>query len=158
MQGPGPVNVGGTGRKRKPGRAVTACTVPADSRQAVGKLGEDTALEYLLRDGFKLLERNWRCRYKEIDLILADKDGLHIVEVKTRTLPLAADPEQAVDRCKQANLEAAASAYLRMRKLDCDIHFDIMSVVLEPEGGVRHIRFIRDAFLPIKDRRQDINI
>lgn len=107
------------------------------------------ALEYLLQSGYRLLERNWRCRHKEVDLIMEGKDGLHIVEVRTRKEPVAMEPELTVDRCKQRNLESAAGAWIRQNGERRQVHFDIMSVVLDSEGKLLRQRFIQDAFLPL---------
>ena len=157
-----PVNIGGTGRERKAGnrnwkkhagreaergdsagKRRTGETYDEAKRHiAIGRTGEEAALEYLLQNGYKLLERNWHCRHKEIDLIVENEEGIHIVEVKTRTGPTDIDPERAVDYRKQRNLEAAAETYLRVRKLQKDIHFNI----------------IADAFFPIKNERQSITI
>lgn len=106
-------------------------------------------MEYLLQMGYKLRERNWRCRYKEVDLIMEGKDGLHIVEVRTRREPVAVEPEQTVDLRKQHNLEAAACAYLRMTGESCQVHFDIAAVVLDGNGRTVSCRYIPDAFMPL---------
>ena len=165
-----PVNIGGTGRERKSGRRAGT---PHDGRAGrgdiryghmmrgnvgIGRAGENAALEYLLQNGYKLLERNWHCRHKEVDLIVGHEDGIHIVEVKTRTGPTCLEPERAVNYRKQRNLKAAAGAYLRARKMQADIHFDIVSVILDRERSIRRISFIKDAFFPIENERQSITI
>lgn len=153
MQGPRPVNIGGTGRKkrqrtRRPPVDKVSGT-GTNSRSGIGKIGEDMALEYLLQMGYKLLERNWRCRYKEVDLIMEWDDGLHIVEVRTRREPAAVAPEHTVGKEKQYNLVAAAGAYIRKTGYSRDVHFDIVSVVLrDPDTEVKLIH-IQDAFFPI---------
>lgn len=160
MQGPGPVNIGGTGRrcraysKKKTGGGnegagkVSPLRENGD-RHATGTLGEEMALEYLLQRGYKLLERNWRCRYKEVDLIMKGADGLHIVEVRTRRAPTAVEPEQTVDRWKRRNLEAAANSYLRSAEITDPVHFDIVSIVLDGSGRALRLSHIPDAFLAI---------
>lgn len=158
MQGPRPVNIGGTGRKkrqrtRRPPADKVGGTGPG-SRSCTGKIGEDMALEYLLQMGYKLLERNWRCRHKEIDLIMEADDGIHIVEVRTRREPAAIAPELTVDRYKQSNIEAAARAYVGMTGSSSDIHFDIFSIVLDSTGKALRRTYLKDAFLPIGDKRQ----
>lgn len=173
-----PVNIGGTGRERKAGnrnwkkhagreaervdsagKHRTGETYDEAKRHiAIGRSGEDAALEYLLQNGYKLLERNWHCRHKEVDLIVGHEDGIHIVEVKTRTGPTCLEPERAVNYRKQRNLKAAAGAYLRARKMQADIHFDIVSVILDRERSIRRISFIKDAFFPIENERQSITI
>ena len=156
MQGPAPINIGGTGRRG----GQRSRTVPvgkkgkisprADGgRYETGRIGEDMALEYLLQRGYKLLERNWRCRYKEVDLIMENSDGIHVVEVRTRKEPTAVEPEQTVDRRKQHNLEAAANSYLRSRKTTAPVHFDIVSIVLDGSGKVLRLNHIQDAFLAL---------
>ena len=96
-----------------------------------------------------MLERNWRCRYKEVDLIMENIDGIHVVEVRTRKEPTAVEPEQTVDRRKQHNLEAAANSYLRSRKTTAPVHFDIVSIVLDGSGKVLRLNHIQDAFLAL---------
>ena len=158
MQGPGPVNIGGTGRRGSPRkqRKSTAGTDTADRegqndgyRRMTGRQGEDMALEYLLQAGYRLLERNWHCSHKEVDLIMEGSDGLHIVEVRTRREPAAVEPEQTVDRWKQHNLIAAAGVYLKMSGRTCPVHFDIVSIVLDSSGRVLRGSHITDAFLPL---------
>lgn len=153
MQGPAPVNIGGTGRRRRkrPGsrRAPDSKARCDGGRHETGRTGEEMALEYLLQRGYKLLERNWRCRYKEVDLIMENIDGIHVVEVRTRKEPTAVEPEQTVDRRKQHNLEAAANSYLRSRKTTAPVHFDIVSIVLDGSGKVLRLNHIQDAFLAL---------
>lgn len=153
MQGPAPVNIGGTGRRRRkrPGsrRAPDSKARCDGGRHETGRTGEEMALEYLLQRGYKLLDRNWRCRYKEVDLIMKGADGLHIVEVRTRRAPTAVEPEQTVDRWKRRNLEAAANSYLRSAEITDPVHFDIVSIVLDGSGRVLRLSHIPDAFLAI---------
>lgn len=156
MQGPAPINIGGTGRRggqrsrTVPGGKKGKISPRADGgRYETGRMGEDMALEYLLQRGYKLLERNWRCRYKEVDLIMKGADGLHIVEVRTRRAPTAVEPEQTVDRWKRRNLEAAANSYLRSAEITDPVHFDIVSIVLDGSGRALRLSHIPDAFLAI---------
>lgn len=156
MQGPAPINIGGTGRRggqrsrTVPGGKKGKISPRADGgRYETGRIGEDMALEYLLQRGYKLLERNWRCRYKEVDLIMKGADGLHIVEVRTRRAPTAVEPEQTVDRWKRRNLEAAANSYLRSAEITDPVHFDIVSIVLDGSGRALRLSHIPDAFLAI---------
>ncbi|HIZ85187.1 MAG TPA: YraN family protein [Candidatus Coprenecus stercoravium] len=159
-----PVNIGGTGRERRQKRTRELEKVSAgvsegangNRRHVTGKLGEDKALEYLLQNGYKLIERNWRCGHKEVDLIMESKDGLHIVEVKTRTAPADISPEQAVNREKQLRLEVAAGSFLKRKGYGSEVHFDIVSVILDKDSNVRDISLIKDAYIPIAGKRQNI--
>lgn len=149
-----PINIGGTGRKdrhtsARPGHACRNRDKAGTGNLVKGGIGEDAALEYLLQAGYKLIERNWHCGHREIDLIMEGDDGIHIVEVKARTEPMMTIPERAVGRQKQINLESAAKAYVRSRGICSDIHFDIVSVIMDKARNVKHISFTRNAFYPI---------
>ena len=112
----------------------------------LGKLGEDLAVNYLVDNGYQILERNWRSGHKEIDII-ALKDGvLVIVEVKTRKSDEFGDPDIAVGKLKQRMLIWAADAYVRYKNLNVDVLFDIISIVIS--DGEPEIEHIEDAFYP----------
>ena len=111
----------------------------------LGKIGEELATEYLIKKGYHILERNWRSGHKEIDIIALDDTTLVVVEVKTRKSDDFGDPDIAVGITKQRMLIWAADAYIRKKKLDVDVRFDIISIVIsdiEPE-----IEHIEDAFI-----------
>ena len=83
-----------------------------NERQKLGRLGEKFAEQVLCLQGYRILERNYRCRDGEIDLI-ADKDEeLFFIEVKTRRNSWFGQPCEAVDRRKQMNLRKAAQSYV----------------------------------------------
>lgn len=111
----------------------------------LGKLGEDLAANHLIEKGYRILERNWHSGHKEIDIIALNDDVLVVVEVKTRKTDDYGDPDIAVGRDKQRMLIQAADAYVRYKRLDVDVRFDIISIVFsddEPE-----IEHIEDAFI-----------
>jgi putative endonuclease len=115
-----------------------------NARAALGKKGEDLALQCILKKGYTLLERNWRYRHKEVDIIAMDGHDLVFVEVKTRSSECYGTPEEAVDQKKQQYLTAAAEAYIRTRNMDTDIRFDVVSIMLKPD--YQSIDHIVDAF------------
>jgi putative endonuclease len=115
-----------------------------NARIALGKKGEDLALRYLLKKGYTLLERNWRFRHKEVDIIAADGRDLVFIEVKTRSSEYFGAPEEAVDYKKQRYLTDAAEAFIRIRDIDTNIRFDVVSIVLK--SGYQSIDHIVDAF------------
>ncbi len=82
------------------------------SRKTLGDEGEERALLYLKQEGFSLVERNYRCRGGEVDLIVSKKGNLHFVEVKTRRNDHYGAPEEAVSYYKQRKLEIAAHHFL----------------------------------------------
>lgn len=107
-----------------------------------GRDGEDAAVEYLLRSGYAVVDRNWRSGHKEIDIV-AEKDGvLLVVEVKTRGSSDYGSPEDAVSAEKMRRTQRAADAYVRYHRLDMPVRFDIISVL----GKDRKIHHIEDAF------------
>ena len=112
----------------------------------LGKQGEEIAAQYLIEKGYEIVERNWRNKHKEIDIIAKDGKDLVIVEVKTRQNDEYGDPDIAVTRQKQRRLISAANAYLFQNKLDIDTRFDIISIIFKEDKPV--IDHIEDAFLP----------
>lgn len=112
----------------------------------LGKLGEELAVKYLIEKGYKILERNWRNRHKEIDIVAMDGDELVIVEVKTRRNDDFGEPFLAVTRPKQRLLISAANSYIYRNGLDVSTRFDIISIVFKDDEPV--IDHIEDAFLP----------
>jgi len=120
---------------------------------SVGKRGEDAAAEFLQNKGHMILERNWRHSHNELDLVTLDREGLHIVEVKTRVAPVAAAPQDNVDWAKRRKVVAGAGAYLASKDFkskvrgDVEVFFDIVAVVLD--GGRTEIEYIPKAFTPM---------
>lgn len=118
------------------------------SRRQLGDLGEDQACHYLEQRGHQVLERNWRWSHLEIDIITRDPEGLHFVEVKSRTAPVSADPEENVTITKQRRLVAAANAFLHERCAGgLDVFFDVITVVFD--GERTDICYYKQAFIPI---------
>ena len=74
------------------------------AKDAVGRYGEQVAVDYLVAQGMHLLDRNWRCTAGEIDAILRDGDALVFVEVKTRRSNAFGTPAEAVGWAKRARL------------------------------------------------------
>lgn len=114
-------------------------------------MGEQQACEYLEGLGHVILKRNYRASHKEIDIIsLSEGNILHIVEVKSRTEPVTAAPELNVNRNKQRNLAAAASAYLnsqdKFASADMEVVFDVITVVFSPSGT--KIEYYPQAYIP----------
>jgi putative endonuclease len=112
----------------------------------LGKQGEEIATTYLLKQGYKILETNWRAGRNEIDIIARDKDFLVIVEVKSRSNDTFTEPEEAVTRDKQQALIRAANAYIFRKNINYEARFDIISIIHNKnETRVNHLK---DAFYP----------
>ena len=97
----------------------------------LGKLGEKLAKDFLAAKGYQILEQNWVCGHKEIDIIAMDGKELVIVEVKTRSSTDWGDPEDFVTDRKIKRIVNSADAYIRYNCLDLDVRFDIISVIFE---------------------------
>lgn len=85
----------------------------------------------------------------EIDIISLDPSGLHFVEVKTRTAPVCADPQDNVGPQKQRRLASAALKYLNTHRGmgDVDVFFDVVAIVFDKDNI--DIKYIKQAFIPI---------
>ncbi len=112
----------------------------------LGKRGEELAVQYLTENGYEILERNWRNKHKEIDIIAKDGETLVVVEVKTRQSDDHGEPDLAVTRQKQTRLIYAANAYIFNNGLDVSTRFDVISIFFN--NGSPVIDHIEDAFLP----------
>ncbi len=111
-----------------------------------GRKGEDLAADFLQNEGFQILERNWKNRFEEIDIIALENDLLVIVEVKTRSSLSFGKPEESVGLRKQRLLVNAAEAYIKKCNSDRETRFDIISVITN--GSIANIQHIRHAFSP----------
>ena len=113
-----------------------------------GDWGEALAEKYLSERGCRIVEKEWRCRLGEIDLI-AEKDGMILfVEVKLRTNLRYGMPCEYVTAKKQEKLRAAALLYLSMHGLDVPARFDVAEVYTDVRhsAGKTRIRYIANAF------------
>src|SRR5512138_3291483 len=113
-----------------------------DREQAWGRRAEDLAHRYLQGEGFKVVARNYRRRSGrgELDIVAWEGPALVFVEVKARGNGVIA-PEVAVDRDKREHLILTAAEYLRRARVPWEAaRFDVVSVVFEGKGSVRHIR------------------
>lgn len=108
-----------------------------------GNKGERLAARFLKRQGYKILVRQARNRFGEIDLIALDGCTIVFVEVKTRGSHKAGHPAEAVDRRKQQQLTKAALAWLKTKRLtDRSCRFDVVAITLGNEGDplIEHIQ------------------
>ena len=120
----------------------------------VGRKGEEEAGAYLSRLGHRILARNWRSGHLELDLVTLRGNELHIVEVKSRTAPVMAEPQRNVNRQKQQRLVAAAQAFLHSdeRKnlpANLEVFFDVLSVVFFGTGADFAVDYFPKAFIPL---------
>ena len=113
----------------------------------LGKKGEELAAQYLKEKGYKILETNWRFGRNELDLVARDGETLVVAEVKTRQSTTFGEPEMAVTREKQRAIIRSANAYVRWKRRNIEVRFDVISIVIRDEQA--DINHIPDAFYPM---------
>ncbi len=103
----------------------------------LGAIGENKAVKYLKKKGFKILEKNHKNLLGEIDIIAKDKDFLVFVEVKTRSSMAFSTPAYAVNTSKQHKLKKSATLYLKTHNLfNVPCRFDVIEIL---EEKINHI-------------------
>lgn len=104
--------------------------------QALGTFGESRVADYRLQQGDEVIDRNWRVREGEIDLISLDKGGtFHFIEVKTRTSLAFGHPFEAISQVKLLRLQRLAMGWLVTHDcFGCEYSIDIASVLISPDG------------------------
>lgn len=108
----------------------------------LGKTGEDVAVEYLIQNNYKIIERNFYCKTGEIDIIALNKEYIVFVEVKTRSSVNYGLPSEAVTKSKLDHLYKTARYYLYSRNLQNEcVRFDVVEVYFKNSKYiVNHIR------------------
>jgi putative endonuclease len=115
-----------------------------NTKKQIGLDGENLAADYLEREGYRILHRNWRYKRLEIDII-AEKDGVLIfVEVKARKNNVYGYPEEAVNDEKMNRLMEAAEEYIIQFDIKGEIRFDIVAITNTPKGP--DVCHLMDAF------------
>lgn len=112
------------------------------NRRKEGAYYENLVAEYLKTQGYEILEKNYRCRIGEIDLIAKEGETLVFVEVKYRRNDKMGDPKEAVNRKKQKKISMIASYYLMREcsRMDISCRFDVAAVLGE------QIEVVKNAF------------
>jgi putative endonuclease len=114
-------------------------------RISTGKRGEELAAVYLAEAGYRILERNYRCLFGEVDIVAEEGETLVFVEVKSRRSTEYGDPQLAVGREKQKKISRIATNYLTERHwCHRPARFDVVAVKMLP--GNHSIELIRNAF------------
>lgn len=111
-------------------------------KQGFGQNGENIAENYLKSIGYFILNRNYRCKQGEIDIIAKDGEEIVFVEVKTRSSIIYGNPAEAVDIHKQKHIRKAAEVYVYFNQLyDCYIRFDVIEIYCNKgKFTVHHIK------------------
>lgn len=109
-----------------------------------GKRGEDVAVECLKNNGFTILERNWRNKFGEIDIIAKKNGVVAFVEVKTKIGVLYGLPEEMVGRGKLQKVKNMATVYLKGKEVPCRI--DVVAVILADDGTVSRLTHYENVY------------
>jgi putative endonuclease len=132
---------------------MTTATRPHDPRRQLGKLGEQLAADHLEARGLKVLERNFRTRYGELDLIVVDDRHLVFCEVKTRMVqgdPGPLGPFAAIGPRKRRQVRLMARIWLAargdQRPHPPELRFDAVGVTLDPRGTLIAVEHLEGAF------------
>lgn len=109
----------------------------ADRRRQVGAAGEQRAAAYLAELGYRIVERNWRNGFGELDLIAMDGPDLVVVEVRTLASPYHGCPEESVGPRKQRQLAHLAAAYVQQARYVGEWRIDVVAI---DRDGLRHVK------------------
>lgn len=118
--------------------------MPMTDKIKTGTDGEDQAASYLIEKGFEILERNYRFKKSEIDLIVKRGNWLVFIEVKTRTSTAFGYPEEFVDYQKRKMIFAGALEYMNAKNWQGNVRYDIVAITIV--RGKSEIHHIEDAF------------
>lgn len=116
------------------------------NKKQLGEFGEELATGYLQQHGYEIIDRNYRLKTGEIDIIASHQNDLVFIEVKTRTSLQFGTPASAVTMQKQRQISKVAEEYLlRNKLLDKAARFDVVTVLVHPDGN-SNIEIIANAF------------
>jgi putative endonuclease len=119
---------------------------PGRGKDELGRYGEELAARHLVAAGMQVLDRNWRCREGELDLVARDHDGTVVFcEVKTRSSTAFGEPSEAVGRVKARRLHVLATRWLQEHPSGgCPVRFDVVSIVRR-RGQAPVVHHLREA-------------
>ncbi len=113
-----------------------------------GQQGEQMAAQFLLRQGYRIAQQNYRCREGEIDIIAWDGPTLVFIEVKTKGQTTFGAPQAMVDGHKQKKMVHVAMVYVQRHRLqDVNLRFDVVAITLFP-GAHPEVTHVLGAFTP----------
>ncbi|NOY47245.1 MAG: YraN family protein [Chlorobi bacterium] len=106
----------------------------------LGKKGEQLAVDFLLQQGYAIMERNYRFQKAEVDIIAKKEDTLAIIEVKTRSTSDFGNPQDFVKPKQIQRLVKAVDEYVTVNNLDVEVRFDIIAITKQEKGfNIEHL-------------------
>lgn len=120
-----------------------------NKKQETGKLGEDLASRYLEKNGYKILNRNYRKPWGEIDIVGFKNNTLIFFEVKTQKKGLDFQPEENINRHKRFQLSRIVGTYLKEFKWpeNQDWQIDALAIIIDPEKRIGRIKHLENIIL-----------
>lgn len=119
--------------------------VLSQEKKEIGQKGEDLAVDFLKGLGYQILERNYRCKLGEVDIIARDNESLVFIEVRGRSSLAFGLPQESINRKKQHQISKVALEYLTRKKVkNTPARFDVVAISLKP--GKEKVEHIKDAF------------
>ncbi|MFN5323374.1 MAG: YraN family protein [Bacteroidota bacterium] len=112
----------------------------------LGKQGEEIAARWLLKQGYTILEKRWRWKHLEIDIVAQKNELLVIVEVKSRTNAQHADPDDTISNQKLRCLYDITEHYMEVKKVQLEVRYDLITII--DHGETYTIEHIEEAFYP----------
>ena len=117
------------------------------NNKKIGDLGENIAVDYLYSIGYSIIEKNFRCKTGEIDIISQNKNTICFIEVKTRHSKNYGEPCEAVNHFKRIKIYRTAYIYVQKNKLyKYNIRFDIIEIMINSNKNSYNIKLIKNAF------------
>lgn len=116
----------------------------ATLRKQTGNLGETLAEQYLRRQGYTIIARNWRCPVGELDVVARQGAMLVFVEVRTRRGTRQGTPEESITPAKQAKLVELAHTFLAQHHdEDCEWRIDVIAICLNRHNDITRLNHIK---------------
>ena len=116
-----------------------------NNNQKLGGWGEDLASDYLLKKGYKILEKNYRNNYGEIDIVAKKKKIIIFIEVKTRSGRSFGLPEDAVNRTKQGKLIKISEKYILDNRIKGNYQIDVIAIEKDSITKKVNLRHLKNA-------------
>ena len=111
----------------------------------LGKKGEELAIDFLIKKGYKIRDKNWRYLKAEVDIVAQKENTIVAVEVKTRSSDYFGDPQDFINPKKIKLLVKAVDEYVTTRDLEVEVRFDIIAII--NQKNTYEITHLIDAFL-----------
>ena len=118
-----------------------------DSRKELGAKGEKLAAKFLRRKGYRIVQRNYKCKLGEIDIVAQINGMFAFVEVRTKSTAEFGPPQYSITTAKRKQITKAALSYIREKNLaGQSCRFDVIAVTFSPESRRPKIEHIENAF------------